>query len=69
MSNGDLTQYIKSNPNADRLRIVSAFCWLSSIVLSFLQLLDVAEGLAFLHEQDPAIIHGDLRAVSHAVAL
>ncbi|KAF8508835.1 kinase-like domain-containing protein, partial [Gautieria morchelliformis] len=45
MSSGTLNTYLKCRPEADRLKV----------------LLDVAEGLSYLHVQNPAIIHGDLR--------
>ncbi|KAF8589944.1 ras GEF [Ramaria rubella] len=46
MANGTLDNYIDKNPKVDR----------------FQMLVDVAEGLSFLHDQHPSIIHGDLRA-------
>ncbi|KDQ21213.1 hypothetical protein BOTBODRAFT_195567 [Botryobasidium botryosum FD-172 SS1] len=45
MSNGNAVEYIKNNPSADRLGLLG----------------QAAEGLKYLHEFNPTIIHGDVR--------
>ena len=62
MYGGDLTEYITSRPNADRLSLVRVpplDCTMRSPVY---QLSDVAEGLNYLHSCN--VIHGDLKGVS-----
>jgi serine/threonine protein kinase len=65
MPNGDLREYIKRNPNADRVSLVSLFlCTFAQHLTSPVpssQLLGIAEGLAYLHSYD--VIHGDLKGV------
>ncbi|KAF8588244.1 kinase-like protein [Ramaria rubella] len=46
MSNGSILSYIQKNPDVDRLRLV----------------VGIAQGLSYLHNREPQIIHGDLRA-------
>ncbi|KAH7905315.1 kinase-like domain-containing protein, partial [Hygrophoropsis aurantiaca] len=48
MENGNLTQYLKKNPEANR----------SSLIL------DVALGLYYLHSFEPPVIHSDLKGVN-----
>lgn len=65
MSGGDLTTHIKSNQQADRIALVSpVFDPLPKkrTTLTSQQLVDVAEGLNYLHQRD--VIHGDLKGVS-----
>ncbi|KZT57532.1 kinase-like protein [Calocera cornea HHB12733] len=45
MKNGDVMTYLKINPGADRFALLRG----------------IAEGLLYLHEHDPCIVHGDIR--------
>jgi len=45
MTNGNACDYIKANPSADRLLLLA----------------QVAEGLEYLHEFSPTVVHGDVR--------
>ena len=63
MPNGTLTEYVNSKPHANRIslvRIPLTIVCLSE--LNHLQLLDVAEGLNYLHNCH--MVHGDLKGVS-----
>ena len=63
--NGNITQYLESNPNASRPELVSARLHLvlrSSFPDPRLKLLQVAKGLQYLHSLN--IVHGGLKAVS-----
>ncbi|KAG8941296.1 hypothetical protein FRC04_004615 [Tulasnella sp. 424] len=44
--NGNVRDYLKTAPNADRLKLS----------------LDIAKGLAYLHSRTPEIVHGDLKS-------
>ncbi|KAF5384897.1 hypothetical protein D9615_001483 [Tricholomella constricta] len=48
MNNGNVLQYLKVTPDADRVSLI----------------LDVARGLNYLHTFDPPVIHGDLRGTN-----
>jgi len=61
MSGGELRDYIKQNPNANRINLVGSFLPLSHIISPSPQLLGVAEGLAYLHSC--SVVHGDLKGV------
>ncbi|KAG9017646.1 hypothetical protein FRB90_000383 [Tulasnella sp. 427] len=61
LDNGTVMQYLIAHPNADRTKFVGAYsrtdvAWLTN---ADLQILDVAKGLAYLHEID--IVHGDIK--------
>ena len=62
MSGGDLTAHIKSKPQAKRIALVSPLSDPGNADLVLQQLVDVAEGLNYLHERD--VVHGDLKGVS-----
>ena len=65
MPNGNVVQYAKSNPEANRLRLVSPLSQFAVFSLSLVnefQLSEVMSAVAYLHELN--IIHGDLKGVS-----
>jgi len=65
MPNGNVMQYARSNPEANRLRLVSPLAVFLLFFLLFIdnpQLSEVTSGVAYLHEL--GIIHGDLKGVS-----
>jgi len=45
MEQGDMTQFLKRKPGANRLQL----------------LLQIAEGLRYLHTNEPVVVHGDLK--------
>ncbi|KIM91557.1 hypothetical protein PILCRDRAFT_763184 [Piloderma croceum F 1598] len=51
MKNGNVTSFLKLAPETRRLPLAS-------------QMLDIAEGLHYLHTFEPSIIHGDLKGVN-----
>ena len=60
MPNGTLTNYVKKNPSADRVALVSfSFAIRLDRCRRRPKLLDVAEGLNYLHMS--YTIHGDLK--------
>ena len=61
MSGGDLSKYIKKNPDVDRLALVGVRRVDPSQADSRHQLCDVANGLQHLHSCN--VIHGDLKGV------
>ncbi|KAH6906242.1 hypothetical protein BKA70DRAFT_1106643 [Coprinopsis sp. MPI-PUGE-AT-0042] len=48
---GNIIQYLRHHPNMDKASLV----------------LDIAQGLNYLHTSQPAIVHGDLKGVSYSV--
>ena len=64
MPNGTLTSYVKKNPGANRISLVSL---VSAVGLARYRhrpkLLDVAEGLNYLHTS--YTIHGDLKGAGN----
>ena len=62
MHNGVLTHYVTNSPGANRIALVSPFSTTAPDQLKrSAQLLDVAEGLEYLHAS--YTIHGDLKGV------
>ena len=62
MPNGDVTEYIGSNPEVNRLRLVSpAICLPRGYAYVPRQVSDAASGVTYLHKL--GIAHGDLKAV------
>jgi serine/threonine protein kinase len=64
MSGGELTEYIRMNPSADRIGLVGWNCTTSGCDLRPLQLCGIANGLSYLHSC--GVIHGDLKGVCGA---
>ena len=69
MSNGNLSSYLREHPEVDRLSLVSDypravvfFFFSTTLTLHRYQLLNVAEGLAYLHHY--GVVHGNLSGVS-----
>ena len=64
MENGNIRDYIQTNPNADRMRLLGEVA--SGAYNVYLDLshwpLSITPGMEFLHEND--IVHGDLCGVS-----
>jgi serine/threonine protein kinase len=62
MPNGTLTQYLAKNPGVNRVDLVSFPLMVTTLLVPFSsKLLDVAEGLAYLHSKHAT--HGDLKGV------
>lgn len=64
MANGNIISFLESNPNHDRLRAVGTFPVISSNPMTISsQVIEIAQGIEYLHSQDPQIVHADLRGV------
>lgn len=61
MPRGELRSYVKENPQANLISLVSQLLPTWDGASSSSQLLGVAEGLAYLHSCN--VIHGDLKGV------
>ena len=61
MPGGDLLQYVKKNPNTDRLGLVGVPPLVFIPPSLLLQLSDIANGLDYLHSR--YVVHGDLKGV------
>ena len=63
MDNGNIREYIRKNPDADRMRLLgevaSGAC---NVYLVMSRPLSITPGMEFLHEN--GIVHGDLCGVS-----
>ena len=67
MENGSITQYVKKNPDVDRVGLVSEFVPTVTTLFEcqILQLWDVVDGIHYLHSCN--VIHGDLKGVSRLI--
>jgi serine/threonine protein kinase len=67
VDNGHMIQFLRQNPDVDRILLVRDFDTVCSFrsrsITHTIQALDVVEGIGFLHEE--GIIHGNLRGVSY----
>jgi len=61
MTGGGLAEYIKRDPDTDRLGLVGVLLVVFTTRLPCYQLSDIAEGLCYLHSCN--VIHGDLKGV------
>lgn len=68
---GNISQYLQSRPrdDIDRLELVrSRYSYIhfhKGLKASYIyQIRDTAEGLGYLHQLDPPVCHGDIKAVS-----
>ena len=63
MPNGTLTEYLTYKPGANRVDLVSYSLVITALLVQFSsKLLDIAEGLVYLHAEHTT--HGDLKGVS-----
>ena len=63
MPKGTLTEYLGQNPGVNRVDLVSSSLVITALLVQFSsKLLDIAEGLAYLHAEHTT--HGDLKGVS-----
>ena len=65
MSNGHVVSFLKHNPTADRVQLVSRAAPHSpdTIFSRKHKVVDIAQGLEYLHGHNPRIVHGDLKGV------
>ena len=61
MENGNMLEYVKNNPDADRFGLVGLTHWRFGLPLIGSQLLGVTRGLGYLHSNE--VVHGDLKGV------
>lgn len=70
MKNGNIMTFFEAYPEHKRLDAVR---FLPSVTFSLLtspsKILEIAEGLNYLHGLDPQIVHADIRGVSFNVVL
>ena len=64
MEHGDIMQYVKKQPEVDRLKLVCSNSLLPDSALTGTQLIDITRGLDYLHNNK--IVHGNLCSVSAA---
>jgi serine/threonine protein kinase len=62
MKNGNVLEFIKANPNSDRLALVGTQSGIQRN-LNVFKLRDVLEGLRYLHTLNPPVAHGDVKCV------
>ena len=71
VDNGHLNEFLRHNPNADRVLLVSEptpLCLTGNSRFeteNIMKALDVAKGVQYLHQED--VIHGDLKGVRYFV--
>ena len=71
MTNGNIIEFLKANPGANRFELVSfSFknslpCFIPGLLMleSLVQLADVARGSIYIHQR--GMIHGDLKGVRY----
>lgn len=61
MPGGDLKEYVREYPGADRLGLVGVPPLRVGYALTPCKLRDITEGLHYLHSRD--VVHGDLKGV------
>ena len=61
MPNGNVRDYVRGNPETSRLQSVRESGERIGLELTRIQLLDISNGLSFLHSVD--IVHGCLKGV------
>lgn len=66
--NGPVGAFLLNNPSVDRLQLVRIQVIIVNHLITPYQCCDVADGLAYLHDFDPMIIHGDLKGVGYVEA-
>jgi serine/threonine protein kinase len=62
--NGNVLQYVKSNPNVDRSKIVSSRALSRAMAYAIPKICEVAAGIKYLHCREFPIVHGDIKGVS-----
>ena len=63
MEYGNLLSYVKKRPDANRLNLVCALCFLLHLFTRrCMKVVDVARGLSYIHGL--GLVHGDLKSVS-----
>jgi len=64
MVNGNINEFVRAHPDANRLELVSSSFRASLSLLTaglFIELGDAATGLIYIHNQ--GMVHGDLKGV------
>ena len=65
MENGNVVEFLKRYPDTYCIHLVSLLrTILYKYVLILFQALDIIQGLQYLHNFAPSIVHGDLKGVS-----
>lgn len=67
-NNGHVLQYLKTNPEANRRKIVCHLCFRWSRQIKYLQISEIAEALTYLHcssADKVPVVHGDVKAVCY----